>query len=125
MVPDCGWMTVKSVADGTTINVNSRSGGQIGRVRLHVGANDFTLDPRVERNVNQLALVWKCWIIHRHRYLAIHEVHDDNKRNQYNYNDQSKDEAHGVLPPPQKFIVEHEFGVRGKKQDHPSKRSQP
>jgi len=124
VVTERGWMAVKAVTDDAAIHVYTRSGSEIRRIGLHVGSNDFSLNASLQRHVDQLAFVWERWIRDSDRHFAVHEVDDDDEWDQNDSDDQSKDEAHGVLRPPQEFIVEHENGRNVKNRRRASKRSQ-
>lgn len=116
---------MKAVANGTAIDVDAGTGGEIGWVRLHVSADHFTLDSAFEGHVDKLALMGEGRVIDGDGDLAVHEVHEDGERNKDDSDDESKNEAHTCLfPPPQEFIVEHGRGVSGKKRWGASKRSQ-
>jgi hypothetical protein len=118
-------MIVEAVADGAAFDVNVGAGDEVCGVGLHVGADHFALDPRVERHVDELALMREGWVIDSHGNLAIHQVHEYGEWNQNQSDDESNNEAHlCLLPPPEKFIVEHGRGVGGKKLCCASKRSQ-
>src|SRR3954463_4459706 len=92
-------MAVKAVADGAAVDVDVGTGGEIGGVGLHVGADHFALDPAVERHVDKLALMGEGRVINGDGDLAVHEVHEDGERNQNDPNDESKNEAHTCLFP--------------------------
>ena len=106
---------VEAVADGAPVDVDVSAGGEVCGVRLHVGADDLTLDSAIEGQVDELALMREGRVIDGHRDLAIHEVHKYDEGNQNESDDESNDEAHAcLLPPPENFIVEHGRGDGGK-----------
>jgi hypothetical protein len=99
---------MKTVAHGAAVHVDAGAGREVRGVRLHMGADYFTLDSRVERNVDELALMRERRVIDGDGNLAIHEVHKYGEGNQNKSDDESNDEPHACLfSPPEKFIVEH------------------
>lgn len=104
---DRGGVAVKSMADCAAVDVDVSAGGEVGGIGLHVRSDHFPLDACVEGNVNELSLHRERRIGYGNGDLAVHQIGDHDERNQNNSNDQAKDEAHGLLPPPQNFIVEH------------------
>src|SRR3569833_2126659 len=115
-------MAMKAVAGGTAVDVNASSCGEIRGVGLHVRADHFALNTRIERHVDQLSLMGEGWIVDCNGYPAVHEVHDGGEWDQNEPDDQAENEAHKVLSrPPQESIVEHGGTVSGKKEWRASK----
>jgi len=90
-------VAMKAVASRTSVDVNASAGGKVGGVWFHVGANHFALDPRIERHVDQLALMRKGRIVDCDGDSAVHEVHKHGERDQNESDNQSENEAHTVL----------------------------
>lgn len=108
---DGGRLIVQSMAEGAAIDVDTGARGEVGLVGLHVGADLFFLNARVERHVNDTGLIREWAIGDGHRHIAIHQVSKPDERDQHNANDEAEQESHKRLQPPSFFIVLH--GARG------------
>jgi hypothetical protein len=110
----CG-LVVQSMTEGATLRVDVGSGGEVGLVGLHVGADQFFLNSRIERHVNDLGLMREGWIGDGYRHIAIHEVCKSGERDQDNTDDESEQESHKWVQPPSFFIVLHGPGGEAKR----------
>ena len=96
VLADGGGTLVKAVAKGAAIDVDVRPGGEIGGIGFHVRADEFALDPRIERYMHEALFVGEGRIIDCNGNLSVREVSQDRKWNKDDTDDQPKQESHVV-----------------------------